>query len=665
MSEATSGSAGPSRRVGLVSAAWLLLGASLAALGPAVGVVRGYDGAAVGVATAAGWVVVLPAVLALAVSAWRPRPGLAVTAATGLVAVGRSFTDIGALTGPDTALRPELFYEATPRAHPFAVAGGGGLILFGDLVMVVAGVLAARRVAGGWAVSGDESPAEADDAMTAGGFGDDSTPLRDDRPARNSPMVALGLLGVLGLSAGALAVPYTGGFLDDRLLPPALSLWSLVGGLEMAAVAGSAVLLAATVPRGLALAALAGAGLAAAVPALTAVVVVGVGVPVSLGHGPWLSLVGAAVLVLSGLLAGRRRVESNLAEFEAPPPSGWLRSAPGIAAVLAGGFGLLAFRLPSLSVDGHRDTAQDSGLDTGFAFSASIPAPFGFAAIVLLIGGFLALIPASARAGRVVVALAWAPMIFALTQALVVYSEVASNLAGTADLPGITAHQWTLGPGVWTGIIGELMALVAAGLALAVARRAAQASTVIAVDEDFDSTRRRGGVVAAGLVVACLVVGCLPAFTTADRPGPSLASGYGVDSVGAWFLTLAMAGAAIAAGTSRRPDVVLAAGVGGCMVGAARLVIPEAVRAEAGFQQSAGFVAVLVLAALFLIAAAALAASVRTVTATDPAVDVPRSGAASRPAGGQSAGGKPAARTAYPGRANRGRPSSGSGRGRR
>ncbi|HEY5116174.1 MAG TPA: hypothetical protein VIJ00_11675, partial [Nakamurella sp.] len=125
----------------------LLLAGVLVGLCPLIGVVTTADGSPTDAVTIAAFTAVLPGLLAVALAVPRPVLALAATAGAGLIGLARIFADLALLTEIDGVTRPELFYETTDRARPFAATGGGWLLLAADLLMVVAGVLAAGRLA--------------------------------------------------------------------------------------------------------------------------------------------------------------------------------------------------------------------------------------------------------------------------------------------------------------------------------------------------------------------------------------------------------------------------------------------------------------------------------------------------------------------------------------
>ncbi len=333
-------------RSALGSAAVLLLGAATVGAATLFGVAHTYDGSALGIASGAGWVVLLPAIAAVALSAWKPTLGLAFTAGAGAVSVVRVIADLAVLTAPNAAIRPELFYESSARALPFTLATGGIALLAGDLLMLAAGLWAARRLSGSLsfgperifdadptepALAGSaagstllaeafDSPEPNQAAIAAGAeVADETAP----RPTRNNLLIWVGFVGVLALLTASLALPYSGGYLADRYLPPELGLWGIGAALALAVVATIAVLAAAVLPRWIAFALLSGVAAAAAVPFLTALAVRAVGAPVRLNPAVALGLVGAVLVAAAGLLSAPDRFDRHRTTRRSFPFAGW------------------------------------------------------------------------------------------------------------------------------------------------------------------------------------------------------------------------------------------------------------------------------------------------------------------------------------------------------
>ncbi len=487
----------------LGSAITLLLGAVLAGIAALVGVAHTYDGSALGVATGAVWVASLPAVVAVLLAAWKPGLGLAFTAGAGVVAVARFIADLPALTAPNTVIRPELFYEISTRAQPFTRAPGGILLLVGDLVMVIAGIWAARKLAASLSFAVDRAldaePVRAGRARRSGldaagrrrpglpptqsrASAVSAVPTDDslDRPTRNNLVVFVGFVGVLALLTASLGLPYSGGYLADRYIPPELGLWGIGAALAVAVVGTIAVLAAAVLPRQLAFCLLSGVGLGAAVPFLTAVAVRAVGTPVQLNPVVALGLAGAVLVAGSGLLArGRLVSEGPDDSVESSVPVLWLNLGGAALSLLVAAAAAAAWRLPQLRYNG----GADPKLSNGFAISSPLSSPFVVAMIVPLVGGVLWLVPALAKAGRAVAVIGWIALVYAVTQSL----YVLGNVVASAGVPnaGFAAPNWTAGTGLWSGIVGVAIGLATFVVAVAAARGAADESVSVPDDDSL------------------------------------------------------------------------------------------------------------------------------------------------------------------------------------
>ena len=131
------------RAVALPPALLVLAGGALAALVPLVGVVDTYDGSAVDAWAIAGWVAVLPGLLALILALTAPVAGLAAAAGAGVVGGARFVMDLSVLLDPGVG-RPSRTVRRDHRPGR-AVPGrrGGFVLLVADLVMLAGGVLGA------------------------------------------------------------------------------------------------------------------------------------------------------------------------------------------------------------------------------------------------------------------------------------------------------------------------------------------------------------------------------------------------------------------------------------------------------------------------------------------------------------------------------------------
>ncbi len=330
-----------------------------------------YDGSAVDAWAIAGWVAVLPGLLALILALTAPVAGLAAAAGAGVVGGARFVMDLPVLLDPGSIARPELFVETTARAEPFRAAAGGYVLLVADLVMLAGGVLGAvwlsRAVSpadAGPPIEPGPSAERRDPPDPAAGFDavegapDDPAAFEDagslvvlpERPRRrNNLMLVVGFLGVLLILGGTLPVPYTGGYLLERFVPVGGDVIGTLGVILLAGVGAVAVLCAVQLPRYLAVALLAGTALASAVPALVAVVAVLAGAPVALGGAVWFALAGAVLLGAAGGLSQVRLVSVRADDWSARPGS---RIWVGALAVVAAALSAAAAALPTCTSTG-------------------------------------------------------------------------------------------------------------------------------------------------------------------------------------------------------------------------------------------------------------------------------------------------------------------------
>ena len=566
----STGSAGDTgdTRPSLLPAIALLLGGVLVAVAPWVGVAHSFDGSTPGRVAAAGLVMLVPALISVAVAVARPALGGPFVAAAGLLALARTCADVSVLVGPNDVVRPELFFQTTLRAHPFRVGPGAIVLLIGDAVMVAAGVWAARR--------------------TALGTGEERDEVQDEPARRSVGVLAIGLTGAVLTSAGALLQPYSGGFLNDLLLPPALGGWSLGAALLLLALPAGAVLVAAGLPRPVAVAVTAGAGATLVAGALVPLLVVALGQSgLELTAAPWIGLVGGLAVAGSGVASAR----SAPSLTAGPSASGLVQllderlgvlsaALAGLAAISAA----LAFVGPSLRVDGRADGVGDWATAPGLRYSATIDPPFAWAALILLLAGVLALVPRVSGVGRMLAAVGWAVPGYAVAQGLARYSEISAVVPSDAAAAGVQARVWSVGPGLWWGVASFVLAAVCALLAGMAQRRATEA--VVPVDarlvdavaanrrEDENARRRQGRLLAATAVAAgVLVAGFLPTFSAADRSAPTLGS-LGLDGVGMWILVAGVIlGAGITGAATTWPPAVGGA-LGGVLVLGVRYLEP-------------------------------------------------------------------------------------------
>jgi hypothetical protein len=604
------------RRGTAVALAVLLLATGVvAALSPIAGIVRPADGSAVSAFVAAGWTAVLPGVLALVLALTRPRLGLAATAGAGLVGIPRFLADLAVVTETDRVSRPELFAETTDRARPFQAGAGGWVLLTADLLMVVVGVIAARRLAADVVVR-DEPPGDAlfggpappvapTDAQTSAESGEATAAvaaMSDPPSARrkmNLPMVGTGFLGAVLLMVGSLDIPYTGGYLALRVLPFGTSVSGLAAAVVLAIVAAGVVLVAAALPRDVAQALLAGTALAAAVPSLTAVLAVAVGAPTGLSPVVWWGLAGAVVLAASGLLARRdltRAGPSN--ELASPVPPTLVATVCGLAsaAALVG-----ASRTSLLYLDGAPPDAVAGVL------LAPAALPLLVAGIPLAVAGLLALVRGSAIAGRAALMVVWSGAGYALGRAFWATSLVTATSTGSTS--GVT-HAWTIGPGGALTVLGAVLAVAAALFAVVGQRRAAEASPEVVDDDGLARSRRQRRWIAFALSVAVPVALALPVYTGLGvSSAPSLFHGLDLDTWAFWALAVGGWSGLWLGALTRYPQAAVAGPVAAAVVVVQPLVVPGVVRDLPGFTLGAGFWVILVLAVVMVAGAAAFGRS--------------------------------------------------------
>ncbi|MET3804867.1 hypothetical protein ABIB25_001863 [Nakamurella sp. UYEF19] len=646
-------------RSALGSAGLLVVGGVIVAIGGLVGVVHSYDGSPRGVATGAAWTILLPAIVALVLSAWRPVLGLAVSAGAGLIAVTRIFADLSLTTAPNSAIRPEFFYEVSDRAQPFTVAGGAAVVLVGDVLMVLAGLYAARRLSSRLSFAPDRifdaapdrsadlgsgpgllaqalESAEAgslSDVRPDGAPGDDSAPT--GRSQRNNALILVGFLGVLAVLTASLGLPYGGGYLAARYLPPELDLWGIGAALAGAVVATIGVLAAAVLPRQIAVAVLGGVGIGAAVPFLTAVAVRSVGSPVTLNPTVGVGLAGAVVIAVAGLLARARLVQ----EDDDEPSASSVRTLNLVGAVLTllvAAAGAAAWRLPQL----HYNGGADPRLADGYRISEPLSLPFLIAGLVPLVAGVLWLVPPLARSGRAIASVAWLAMLVALTRSL----DVLGQVVASASVPnGVFAPPtWSAGPGLWWGLAGVLLGVASLAVAMASGRRAADASSLVAEEDSLDGSRSMGAAVAWALTVLTVIVLALPVYRTTAGSSATLLVGFQVDSWGVLALAGGMVGAAWAGARAKWVTQAVAFPLAAGAVLVVRLVIPASVRAQDGFDIQPGLIAGYVLLVAYLAGAVLLGLSSGRIRMADPAAALTSAARTGNPKVGRTAAVKPA-----------------------
>ncbi len=618
-------------RSALGSAAALLVGAVLVGVASLIGVAHTYDGSALGIAHGAVWVVLLPGLLAVVLAAWKPGLGLAFTAGAGVVSLARLIADLPVLTAPNTVIRPELFFEVSARAQPFSGAPGGILLLVGDLVMVAAGVWAARRLAGSLTFAAERifdatpvRPAASSAGPTLLAEALDSADLSEASAAgsvpveapvassRNNLLIFVGFVGVLVLLTASLGLPYSGGYLADRYLPPELGLWGIGAALALAVVGAVAVLAAAVLPRQIAFALLSGVALGAAVPFLTALAVRSAGVPVTLNPAVALGLAGAVLLAASGLLARAKLVQAENGPAESfPVATRRLNVIGAVLSLLVAASAAAAWRLPQLRYNG----GADPRLADGYSISSPLSLPFAVAMIVPLIGGVLWLVPALARAGRAVAVIGWVALVYAVAQSLWVLGTVVASAA--VPNGGFAPPNWSAGSGLWCGIVGIGLGIATLAVGVATSRGAADESLSVPDEDSLAAARAFGSVVAVVLTVLTVVALGLPVYRSSSGSAATLLVGFQVNSWGVLALAAGMIAAAWAGGRATTVAQAVAFPLAGAAILVVRLVVPAAVSAQDGFEKAAGLFAGYATLVAFVVGALALAASSRRITMSE------------------------------------------------
>lgn len=637
----------------------LLAGAVLVGVGGLVGVVTGFDHSSLGAVAGAGWIVLLPAVVAVAFTALKPAIGLAVTAGAGVVALSRSLADLGLLNSPNNVVRPEFFYELTDRAQPFSSAPGAVVVVLGDGLMVVAGLLAARRLATSLSFRTDrifddvEEPGladaptgpellvearEQDEAVRS----EDADGAAPTGPRRNNWLVFAGFVGVLMVLAASLGFPYSGGYLAARYIPPELGLSGLGAALAGALVATIAVLAAAILPRAIAVGLLGGVALGAAVPFLTAMLVSITDAPVQLNPVVGLGILGVIVIAAAGGLARVSFVQDDYSD----PSRASVLSLNVVGAVLSlvvAVAAVTAWRVAQLRYSGG---VVPTTAGSGVALSAPQSAPFLVAAFVPAIGGVLWLVPPLARVGRALAAVSWVALAYAVAQSTYVLGQLVASASYYVPGSPFSTPSWSAGPGLWWGVVGIGSGLAVLAVATVSGRQAAQASSLVVDDDTVAPARTVGTMVAVGLSIITLVVLSLPVYDTSQLSSATLLDGYQANSWGVLTLAAGMIGAAWAAGRSQWVSGAVAFALSGAAVMAVRLVIPAAVRAQDGFSTRPGLVAGYVAVFAFAIGAVLLAVSssrirraelVPLVPAAPAMKPVREPGVAARSGGGRTA----------------------------
>ena len=548
------------------------------------------------------------------------------------------------------------------------------MVVLGDLVMLAAGLLAARHLTGRLSfqaerIFDDAELSDQDDLGSgpellvdareqADGAGTDDADVAAG-PRRNNWLVFAGFVGVLAILGASLGFPYSGGYLAARYIPPELGLLGLGAALAAALVATVAILAAAILPRTIALGLLGGVAVGASVPFLTALLVSITDAPVELNPLVGVGILGAALLAAAGGLARVTFVQDDYAD----PSRASVLSLNLIGAVLSlvvSAAAVAAWRVAQLRYSGG---AVPTTAATGVALSAPQSAPFLVAAIVPAIGGLLWLVPPLARAGRAISAVGWVALAFAVAQSTYVLNQLVASASYYVPGSPFATPSWSAGPGLWWGVAGIGLGLVVLAVATIAGRQAAEASPLVVDDETVTAARTVGNLVAVVLAVISLVVLSMPVYRSAQLSSATLLNGYQANSWGVLALAAGMIGAAWAAGRSLWVVGAIGYALAGGAVMAVRLVIPATVRGQDGFSTGPGLIGGYVAVAAFVLGAVVLAVSSGRIRRTEltalmpteparrpkppvrPAVAAARSGAgpAGRPAprtGASSKGGK-------------------------
>jgi hypothetical protein len=680
---------GPTGAAWLTSALLLVSGAGVG-LAAIMGVATPNVPSTLGAATAAAWVALLPGIAAVLVTAVARTPGLALTAGAGLAGIARLVADLFVVLQPESVARPELLYPLSATAFPVRVAGGAAVLLVADVVAVLAGVLAARALAGRVRELRDSGLTEqiasagrsdgADDpfvddpfggpgaggvragAFGAGGFGADGTDgggFADDGlgdgPApvvRNVPMLAVGFLAIAVFGFSGIQATYTGGYIEKMLFIPGSDAGTVIAPFLLAFLALGAVTFAGSLPRSTAMALLGGVAAAVATPAITAMVVAAGDAPVQLSSAAFGVLAGALVLLLAGLLTRVRWRSAGSAEVpatgaaepavtvESPSTATVPESADEVArstgirwvatglALLAGVLLCAAWRLDLLSGSGPVQTvAEQGGLANG-----RTAVSFLLAGVVLVVAG---LASAAGRrpaglAGRAALTVTWGAAVWAIARPISVLAEYRSGteqaqlaLSGGALTPAeraqvdATVAHWSIGPGLWCGMIAALLALAAAVLAGVALAREQDELTTVRDDDDAEVSarlRRRTGL---GLAVAAVVALALP-LSSVDGVISAALFSLGADVSWAGWAVLVAVLLAVAVGMTTGSGWIA---LGALVAAAAVLVVyawpPAGVSSDPGYAVGPGTVAAWVLVVLLLAGAVVMWWSAHGVTASE------------------------------------------------
>ncbi|MBK1789373.1 hypothetical protein [Prauserella cavernicola] len=528
---------GTDRRPAILLAA--LGAAALAAVLLAAGaVVPVVDGAEPGFASAPLLIVLalLPLVLAGAFM-MRGRSSVAagVLVAAAALAPGRAVLDLQFLVDASVAVRPELYLATDLLSHPATT--GLWLLLAGHVLTAVAGVVAFRvtRAAG-------EQDGSDDDAV---------------RWRQRWLLVVVVAAVVAGI--GLLMAPF--GSTDVYLLArnafegPAVA---LAGSLLIACALPLLAALAVTSGNGGfargGLIGLAAAVFVLAVPGLVAGLAVGAA---SLGAGPIVALVGAAVL----LAVAGTRPDSGEDTDEGPDAAGEA-SVPGRGMLFAATGGLAV--LTAVTAGLGATTAQLS--NTG-----AFPVPESPARWVLLVAGLLVgvlglamFVPAVASLLRPVLSVAWAGVLIAGT-AVLDTAITATGIPGALETgPGVL---WT-----WLAMFGAAVTACCSMVAGVVEREDDETFGGDGGDSELAGMNMLTPLAAAA-VLAVAAFGT-PVIVAPDYAAAGLWSDFGTPSWGLLAGALTVLGAVALAPRSRPVPAAALLGGAACLLGVHAATLP-------------------------------------------------------------------------------------------
>ena len=418
-----------------------------------------------------------PIVAAVFVGNRRPAAASALLAVFAAVSVGRLVAAVQLAVDAGRVSRPDLVVVS--GTVPPGPSFGLWLLMLGFVVTVVAGGLALDR----------DRPA-------------------DEEPRRGLVVGAAGL-GLL-VAIGLVMAPFSS---TDPLLPadgvfdaPALA---LIGGLLVAlAVPVGAAVAASSGDADTVRGGILGVGLAALVVELPPAVAGFVLPELHPSAGPWITLVGVALLVPFAFVSLGQR-ERSLDDDVDLPSRGNLHLWAGIAGLLAAIAGLVAVALPLLSLP--------DGVAVPENYAIRLLTPASVLVGVLAVG---LLVPAWAALVRPAFAVACAAIALA----------VASGFDNVLSATGVITSKATPGAGVWFGALAVLLALVAviiATLAGSLER------------EDVDLSELEGRPV-LGWLAGLAALLALGAFGFPAVTGP------GYESAGLWTFRIASTGSVVA-----------------------------------------------------------------------------------------------------------------------